>query len=470
MSKKIHTRVLLLLCWFMGCIVTQPGFSQKLHTAPIVITGKQIIGVTRFPIAAYRLFRTLPNGKAESIPFQIDEINEDGDYVLDQGTDVTAKTGNGIFDLQDELALMGDDVGPVQEPSDWPMGRPQVLYELRVAHPTANPMGPQMGAVYIGIYFAKAPPLNERKYVVFDREQAEVRTSRYQYQFDQRNWLVAKKVAVARPDSTPPVYDSILDSTTFYMKGDLKYFVTVEANHRSIESQLEAWRTGAVRSIVRVSFFYRLLSLKLELGMYTEISFFTNAVYLPAIMYNPIDGHKSLNPGSGMYYGLSLKENPIDYTIDTNMAPYEFSTGLNILDSGKQLLGNFLRKPKDVQASQGLYWVSAQGNGKSLYLEITPSPELQKGGVAPTLYRENHSAADMRARNNDEVLPLSKSPVNLGVYFDATKFSEGEHVMGFRLFFENVLAPERLAVFKSLNQWIYTVKRLKSPTPGVPQK
>ena len=88
----------------------------------------------------------------------------------------------------------------------------------------------------------------------------------------------------------PYKYEKILDSTTFYLKGDLKYFITVEANHRSVESELEAWKTGPIRSIIRVSFHYTLLKLKLELGMFTEISFFSNSVSLPAIMYSPLDG------------------------------------------------------------------------------------------------------------------------------------------------------------------------------------
>lgn len=458
--------VILMLCWSaLLSILSQRLEAQRLHTAPIVVTGKQVIGISRFSIATYRLFRSSPEGKAEPIPFQIDEINEDGDYVLDQGKDITAKTGNGIFDTQDELCFMGDDVGPVVEPTQWPQSKPNIVYELKIAHPTSNPMGPQMGAVYVGIYFQTPPAVSDRKYVVFNRHDALVHTSRYKYQFDQRNWLVAKKVEVATSDTQPVTYEPVVDSSTFYMKGDLKYFITVEANHRSIDSELEAWRSGPIRSLVRVSFYYRLLKLKIELGMYTEISFFSNAVYLPAIMYNPIDGRKSLNPGSGMYYGLSLRDNPKEYTVETNMEMFSASTSDNLISSGRHFFNRIVGKKTDAKASQGLYWISAQGKGRSLYMEITPSIDLQKNGVAPQWYQEQKSSAEMQGRNNDEVLPLGKSPVNLGVVFDATKFSEGEHIMGFRLFFENVVAPERLAVFKGLTEWQYSTRRLPSGPP-----
>lgn len=461
---RIRTLLALLIIgtWSLSFLSTVAS-AQGLHTAPIVIPGKLIGHITRFPIASYRLYRSSPSGKAEIIPFQIDEINDDSDYVLDQGSRITADTGNGVFDAQDELSFMGDDVGPVVEPTGWPGTKPQIVFELRVRHPSGNPMGPTMGAVYVGIHFGSTPALSTKKYVVFNRSDALVHTSRYRYQFDQKNWLVARKVEVSRGKSNPPVYDQVLDSTTFYLKGDLKYFITVEANHRSIESDLEAWKTGPIRTIVRVSFHYNLMKLKLELGMYTEISFFSNAVNLPAILYNPIDGRKSLNSGSGFYYGLALRDNPKDYTIETNMDPFSppgTSTSGKLLEGGKDLLGKLMGKTQPTSDTKGLYWVSMQGKERSIFFEITPSPELQKTGMAPELYREEKNGDELKARSNDKVAHMGESPVNLGIWFDATKIGDGEQIMGFRLFFENVMAPERLAVFKSLAQWKYEVRRI----------
>lgn len=447
----------------LGVALSEMASAQGLHTAPIVITGKQINPVLRYPLGTYRVFRSSPSGKAEVIPFQIDEINDDTDYVLDQGTRVTADTGNGIFDAQDELSFMGDDVGPLIEPTQWPTNRPHLVFELRLRNPNGNPMGPPVGAVYIGVFFGNAPPHSTKKYVVFNRKDALVHTSRYRYQFDQKNWLVARKVEVAKNNKQPPEYEPVLDTTTFYLKGDLKYFITVEANHRSIESELEAWKSGPIRSIVRVSFYYKILKLKLELGMYTEISFFSNAMNLPAMLSSPLDGRTSLNPGSGMYYGLALKDNPKDYQIDTNMSAYDGSnnsTSAKIIESGKDLFDKLIGKPGKSEETKGLYWVSMQGKDRSIFVEITPSPDLRKIGLAPTIYRDDKSSSELKSRDNDRVLPLGKSPVNLGIWFDATKIPSGEHMMGFRMFFENVMAPERLAVFKGLSDWKYEVRRI----------
>jgi hypothetical protein len=199
---------------------------------------------------------------------------------------------------------------------------------------------------------------------------------------------------------------------------------------------------------VRVSFYYTLLRLNFELGMYTEISFFSNAVYLPAVMYNPLDGTKNLNRGSGFYYGMALKENPAIFQIDTNMPAYAPSGFFDF----KLFQGQI--KPK--------YWITARGLDRMLYMEIVPSPMMLKAGAVPMFYKEDISGDPMaQSRNNADANPLGKSPVNLALYFDMTKFSEGEHIMAFRLFFENVNDQSRLEAFKSLGEWQVNASRVR---------
>lgn len=423
--------------------------SALIHTAPIVVAGNRVKPVTHYPVNMYRLFRSDETGNAVAIPFQIDEINEWGDYVLPLGGTVTAKTGNGIFDLQDELAFMGDDVGPIKTPAKWPAGKPALVFEIKLSYKGTNGAGDNQGAVYLGVYFQNPPPFSDKNYVFFNRDTAEVVTSRYRYGFDQQNWLVARRVEMLKNGENKPKPDFIplLDSTTFYMKADLKYFLTVEANHRSIDSQLEAYKVGPVRSIVRISFHYTFLKLNFELGMYTEVSFFSNAVYLPAILYNPLDGKKSLNSGSGFYYGMAMKDNPNQFKIETNMPPFKKGGIFDVFQGG----------PK----SEPLYWVTASGNDRMLYMEISPSKEMRAAGAVPFVYQEPIAGADVKNRGAIEPSQLGASPVNMALYFDMTKFTEGEHIMAFRLFFENSNDPKRLVSFKSLGNWDVAANRLR---------
>jgi hypothetical protein len=430
------------------------GWTQKamarVHTAPFVVPGSKILSATHYPVSMYRLYRTDATGKAVPIPFQIDEINQWGDFVLPNGGPITANTGNGIFDAQDELAFMGEDVGPVEAPTKWDGTAPTLVFEIRVSYPGKNPAGPNDGAVYLAVFFQPAPELSPKKYVHFDAKKAEIITSRYRYGFDPKNWLVARRVemkaAKAGPDGAPPPWIPLLESTTFFMRADLKYFLTVEANHRSVDSQLEAYKIGPVRSIVRISFHYTFLRLNFELGMYTEVSFFSNAVYLPAIMYNPIDGRKSLNRGSGFYYGMAMRENPKDIKIESNMPQYE----------SKSLLPAFGKK-----TVEPLYWVAASAVDRLLYVEIIPSLQMRENGAAPMLYREEISGEAVKSRRFDTPGELGSSPVNMALYFDLTKFTEGEHLMAFKLYFDNINEPERLASFRELGKWDVNARRIR---------
>jgi hypothetical protein len=425
------------------------GASASVHSAPVVLQGHRIKLATHYPVQMYRLFKTDEKGAAVSIPFQIDEINEWGDYVLPSGGTITANTGNGIFDLQDEIAFMGDDVGPIQTPKSFPEGKtPSLLFEIKASYPGKNVGGDDNGAVYLGIYFQNPPALSERSYVFFKTDTAEVITSRYRYGFDQKNWLVSRRVEMLKKGTEKtPDFVPLLESTTFFMKADLKYFLTVEASHRSIESALEAYKIGPVRSIVRISFHYTFLKLNFELGMYTEVSFFSNAVYLPAILYNPLNGKKSLNSGSGFYYGMAMRENPGDFRIETNMPPYKKSGLLSFLGSAPKV--------------EDLYWIMATGKDRMLYMEISPSKEMRAEGAIPMLYREDKPGPEIKDRNKDAPKELGESNVNMALYFDMTKFSDGEHSMAFRLFFENVNDTNRLETFKNLANWQFDVKRIR---------
>ena len=446
--SRIALSFLVAVVALLAVLGLTPRAEAMIHTAPIVLQGLKVKPVTHYPINMYRLFRADAAGKAVAIPYQIDEINEWGDYVLPEGGKVTANTGNGIFDLQDEIAFMGDDVGPVKAPTDWGAAKPSLVFEVRLSMKAKNDAGAQEGAVYLAVFFQNPPKPAEKTYVFFNRESAEVITGRYRYGFDQKNWLVARRVEMLKKGTeAKPEFVPLLDSTTFYMKADLKYFLTVEANHRSINSALEAYKIGPVRALVRISFHYTFLKLNFELGMYTEVSFFSNAVYLPAILYNPLDGKKSLNAGSGFYYGFALKDNPGDYKIDSNMPAYKKSGIMDLFTGSKK--------------AEPLYWITASGKDRMLYMEINPSKEMRAAGGVPMVYQENVTGDSVRERNKDAPSELGSSPVNMALYFDMTKFTEGEHIMAFRLFFENSNDEKRLAAFKNLGSWDVSATRLR---------
>ncbi|MCX6129927.1 MAG: hypothetical protein NTX25_12810, partial [Proteobacteria bacterium] len=357
----------------------------------------------QFPIKSYFAFRTAPDGEAVPIPFQIDEVNKIGDYVLNEGPLPNAQTGDGVFNDLDELSFMGDDVGPVMRPSKWPEGKqPTAVFEVKITPPARTP-DTMEGAIYLAVFLQNPPTPVDQKYVVFNLKSGEVLTSRYRYLFDQKNYMVVNGVEMVKPGSNSgPDNLALIDSSTFYARVDLKYFLTLQVNHRSVNSKLEAFKTGPIRTIVRVTFFYQFLKLNFEVGMYTEVSFFSNSVILPAIIYNPLDGIKSLNKGSGFYYGFALRESPNKYEFASNMQPYA--------DAGaaRSLLG-FLKK--DV-APEKEYWASLIGDDRMIYVLMRPSAQMLQDNNVPYYYISDMSGNELKKRNNNEMKPILESPVN----------------------------------------------------------
>lgn len=435
---------------FLSWLIPTTQLFSGIHEAPIIIPGFKVRQLTKFPINSYRLYRAKRDGKAQLIPFQIDEINNIGDYVLDNGLLPNNKTGNGIFDLYDELSFMGNDVGVSQIPTSWPYSKPDFVYELKFSNFSKSKNS--SGSVFIGVHLSSPPPLVNQKYVVYQQKAAKILTSRYLYEFDKKNYLILKKVHTTVKDSNNGFKKTnpVLDSSTFYLKADLKYFLTVEANHRSLDSKIEAYKTGPIRTIIRISFFYSFLKLNFELGMYTEVSFFSNSVILPAVIQNPLNGKENLNDGSGFYYGFTLSENPKSYDIETNMEPYPPKK--NLLD--------FFDSKKDLKNK---YWISLIAPDKMIYVELKPSKKMLKNKNIPYLYRNNQPGSKLLSIPNNTPQPITKSPINIGLFFDLTRFDEGEQFMSFQLFFENHKKKENIETFKNLSDWNYYTRKCKLP-------
>ena len=119
--------------WVLGLYVVSPLLLWGgIHTAPIVLVAKDLRPIEYHQISLYRLFQTDSKGNAIAIPFQIDERDKFSDFVLDQGPVPNSQFGNGLFDGEDELSFMGDDVGEVQVPTHWNCTKPALLYEIKM--------------------------------------------------------------------------------------------------------------------------------------------------------------------------------------------------------------------------------------------------------------------------------------------------------------------------------------------------
>lgn len=407
----------------------------RIHDVPIVLVAKKIPILQFYQVNSYRVFKSDENGNAIPIPFQIDQKDRYDDFSLDEGK--APNRVNKPFAGNDELSLMGKDIGIKKVPKKWGGRKPDFLYEVVFRRNIIENGKSEMkeAAIYVGIYRQNPPPLSNESYVKFDIKQEEVLTKKYRYLFNTKNYLVVRGVNIEEPGN---IEQKIIMSSAVYMKLDMKYFLTLNLGHSDIESNLDAYKVGPIRVIARVNFDYKILKMKFDLGMYTEVSFFSNSVNLPAIIDNPLDGKKSLNKGSYFYYGLALVDNPKDLTPKSNMPDFKNKSG-------------YWKSPEK-KAPGDNYWAFAQSPSYTLYLEFLPSTQMEKDGNVPNLYVEHVDQSVLKTRKTGP-LPLGESPVNVAVTFALDNFARGLHQIRFRVYIENEKAEGILEEFKDIDKW-----------------
>jgi hypothetical protein len=82
--------------------------TAKTLADPIIIVGKDVPRLLGKPIASI----VVVNGKG-AIPFQIDEVTKEGEYVLDKGEYPNVADGNGLLKEKDEIVFLWDDADVV---------------------------------------------------------------------------------------------------------------------------------------------------------------------------------------------------------------------------------------------------------------------------------------------------------------------------------------------------------------------
>ena len=365
--------------------------------------AKDIDPIVDYPLSQIRVFKTDADGRAIPIPFQIDETNRYGDYIFN--TSMPHDQSNGIFDNKDELSLMSEDLGLRKEPTQWDNGEPYLVYQVITNHP------PPKNTFYVALFAGKRQPFAAKRYVKYDRKNAVIDTSVYRMTLNERNYLAIEDVTLKLKQDQRM---SLIDWSNFYLKLDFKYFLTFEKDHRSIDSKLTAFRSGAIRTILRVNFILNLMKLKINPGFFTEISFFANALHLPAVIYSPFNHQKILRHGSKMYYGFALTENPNHLNIKTNMPRYDDSMRLK-------------------QSPRLHYWLGMYAPDYTILVDIDSNYRLYKNKFSPFLHVQDLPAN--RLQRNDRKNPAKQ--VNTAVFFDLTRLAKGEQKFSFQSYFFN---------------------------------
>jgi len=140
-------------------------FAAPAGASPVIITGKELPHLLGKPIASIRVLDL--SGKV--IPFQIDEVTDDGEYILDMGEQPNAGMSTGLLDERDEIVFLWEDANRVPGPGTAPNGLVRLTRgkESRAALIRLDP----------------SLPLSDKRYMEYDHRTQRVVTPYYYADF-----------------------------------------------------------------------------------------------------------------------------------------------------------------------------------------------------------------------------------------------------------------------------------------------
>jgi hypothetical protein len=299
---------------------------------PVISKGKEMPGLKGLFLEGFRLFAFHDN-RWEPIPFQIDEIDEDGLYVLPLGKRPNEDKGKGQLperlDDNDELVFMAMDFGDKAPKGKWPVKEGHGV-EIEVRDPITGGKG------WTYLFWSKnPPPRSDRDYVRFDPREDRVYAECYTLGYSTAKDLVYTTFLTVAPKgggTGTELLDriNIRFSATILLKS-----ITFSRNEDDFVSEVIAYKDGPVRVMRRVA-----NSIRLVLGIQSPkiiaySVYYRDAIETPNILHLPVglgSVAKSINFEGGSDYshnaiGMQFysSNNPQGVVADGRMSPQELA-------------------------------------------------------------------------------------------------------------------------------------------------
>jgi len=342
---------------------------------PVILQGSDLLEALDLPLDGFRLYARR-DGKTAPIPFDINERDQNGDYVLPQGKEPT--TGIGRWARTTELAYMAHDTGDRLRPSGLPAGWSRGFEIV-----TTDPVNGQKGWAYLLHFEGEAPerskadyvsirevaepdPLTGKPYAVLEGKYFHVRniegsTSWYDFRGTRAAGYVPKSFS-----------DHVQVRNRLKMFG----FIPFSVNEDTIWSETPAYYDGAVRFIRRVKLKVILVGIKVPTGTIYDVTGYDRIANVPVKIKIPAVV-KAASRDAWAWYGLDLNPSAAGkYTFYSNTHP----EGIPITGKNGTAEKSFGFDRKELVPSK-LYWSVVTGPyGTLMRRHLTPK-DLEERGV-----------------------------------------------------------------------------------------
>lgn len=311
--------------WCLELQATPPACDSKRVDPwpyPIVIRGPAALeGARTKDLEGYRF----TGRKWVSMPIQIDEVNRNNEYVLDNGLPYTVGSDDGMFDSNDEIVLDGAQLGlyfSEQMIPRWMRGRAVKLWRVSFCGEGGRGgTGLILEAATNALPRPIDPPGDSKgtaQQVTFDRRAATIETEQYRYVFNAENPALLGSVYLR---------DSVGAETLAFMNARFKmplvmpwYLPNFTVGDEMFAAHIESWQSGPLRSIVAVGVKFKNFLSLLKLHLFSELIFYRNRFQIPTVIEFVFSPKEKLKAGSGIAYAMSFPDGA-PWVIESNLVP-----------------------------------------------------------------------------------------------------------------------------------------------------
>ena len=353
------------------------------------------------------------------LPLQIDPLNQGGGVVFEDDQDLMSKE----ISINDRIVFDVENFGDQGDLKSFPC-KNSAIYRL------INYIDKSKYA-YLSVCnedLQRKYNLRKRQHVFYNPDKHYLGSNEYTYFFNPDNYLLFDKVLIRQKNSKE--ISSINSNIT--IMSDVKNFFTLIFDSDNIESQLESTINGPLGINGSVSFFVRVLFLKLKLSLSTDVSFYRRSAHIPMVLYLPVDATAYLNHGSGIIYNWQLSDTFKKQPTYVQMPRFDKFLFSRLMKNHKEY-----RKFGLPYCRGGKYCYFSYKVGKEhpFIMQFTILKDLVNAGFFPVYVGDVNQFDKLMSWGLSDDLEAPEEKLKLamqsGFYFSTSGLSEGNHAWDF---------------------------------------
>ncbi len=286
---------------------------------PVVIKGEQLRTLLGKPISSIRVAAVRTNG-LEPVPFQIDERDEDNEYVFTAGPDKGTDRDKGLFDANDELIVMARDLGDQLE-GGYPAqkgAQPATVKEIVIR----DPIDGKRGYAYVTSWAGEPPAPATKDYVTYKSGEDLVEATSFAVGFNKETPFAIDRSMIRKANGQ--FSDNRVDILKVRLKSTIFRFYDFDRDQADFGSKTAAWIDGPVRVIL-----HKGISVRMILGLQSP-KIWNDTIFYPY----------------GLSYGIDVKT---PFKIPSIFSKFEMYSGMDFRDlRGGTFYTNGMSRPVTV--------------------------------------------------------------------------------------------------------------------------